>query len=147
MPRYTLSKLTCIVTALQMVYLRKFVSFAKKNKRVRFCGSLDHQGASTDLIITLMDEGCHPLFVRCWWNVSRRAPGVGARGLVARAGGCTSRDFSVSERYYGTSWERAIGQRRECRSSALSLSRAEKNATRVSLLLSKVGEEYKENLK
>ena len=37
----------------------------KKNKRVTFCGSLDHQGASTNLIITLWREGCHPLFMNC----------------------------------------------------------------------------------
>ena len=45
-----------------MVYLR---NFAKKNKRVTFCGSLDYQGASTNLIITLRGEGCHPLSVKC----------------------------------------------------------------------------------
>ena len=45
----------------------------KKNKRVTLCGSLNHQGASTSLIITLLGEGCHPLFVKCWWRVTKRS--------------------------------------------------------------------------
>jgi len=38
----------------------------KKNKRVTLCGSLNHQGASTNLIITLGGEGCHPLSMKNW---------------------------------------------------------------------------------
>ena len=42
----------------------------KKNKRVTLYGSLNHQGASTNLISTLEHEGCHPPLMKCWWSNS-----------------------------------------------------------------------------
>ena len=38
--------------------------FVKQKKESHLGDSLDHQGASTSLIIAFRGEGCHPLFIK-----------------------------------------------------------------------------------
>jgi hypothetical protein len=53
----SLSKLTEEASNFTSYIYRMREALQKKNKRVTFCGSLDHQGASNNLIITLRGEG------------------------------------------------------------------------------------------